>query len=192
MPFYGFAAVVSQPVSWLYRLRSTGKENLPREGGYVLAVNHLSNLDPWPIGLSLFPRRQARFMAKAELYWFPLNHLLNWVGAFPVERGTGDMGAFDRAVQLAKDGAVVAMFPQGTRQSKGIKKTRQPKAFTGAARIAIEAGVPIVPAAIGGTDRLTRLGPMRIAYGPPIAPEGRPRQLTDRVMVEIERLQETL
>jgi 1-acyl-sn-glycerol-3-phosphate acyltransferase len=190
-PFYVFSAVVSQPVSWAYRLRATGKETLP-EGGFVLAANHLSNLDPWPLGLTLFPRRQARFMAKAELYWFPLRHLLDWVGAFPVERGSGDLGAFDRAVELAKDGAVVAMFPEGTRQSKGLRKTRQPKAFTGAARIAIKAGVPIVPVAISGTDRLLRLGPMRVAYGKPLPPEGTPRRLTDRVMAEIEQLKKTL
>jgi 1-acyl-sn-glycerol-3-phosphate acyltransferase len=191
-PFYTFVAIISQPVRLLYRLRATGLENVPREGGFVLASNHLSNLDPWPLGLTLFPRRHPRFMAKSELYWFPLGKLLDWVGAFPVDRGARDTSALDTAVKLAQDGEVVGMFPHGTRLSKGLRKKREPKAHTGAARIAIAAGVPIVPVAIKGTDRLTRLGPMRVAYGKPMAAEGGARQLTDRVMAEIDRLQSTL
>ena len=56
----------------LYRERWQGLERLPAEGGYVLAANHLSNADPWPLGMALFPRRYLRFMAKSELFWFPL------------------------------------------------------------------------------------------------------------------------
>ena len=196
-PFYSFAAVLSWPVlRWLYRLRDQGTENLPTEGGYVLAANHTSNFDPWPLGLPLWPQNFLRFMAKSELYWWPLSRLIDAGGGFPVRRGERDVEAIDKAVDLVRAGHVVAMFPHGTRQRKGLVKKYQPKAHTGAARIALEAGVPLVPAAIAGTDRLTRLGPLRVRYGKPIPlddlkdqdPSVAAREATDRLMAEIERL----
>jgi 1-acyl-sn-glycerol-3-phosphate acyltransferase len=196
-PFYSFAAALSWPVlRWLYRLRAEGKENLPTEGGYVLAANHISNLDPWPLGLPLWPKNFLRFMAKSELYWWPLNHLINAGGGFPVRRGERDLEAINTAVDLVRDGYVVAMFPHGTRQRKGLVKRYEPKSHTGAARIALEAGAPLVPAAIAGTDRLSRLEPLRVRYGEPIPlddlkdedPSVAAREATDRLMAEIERL----
>ena len=152
----------------LFRLKSSGTEHLPREGGYVLSANHLSNLDPWPLGLPLFPRRQIRFMAKVELFRSPLWPILKFGGAFQVRRGEGDKQAIETAVRLAKEGEVVAIFPEGTRRRKGVAKKHQARPRTGAARVALEAGVPLIPAAIAGTDRITRLGPLRVAYGPPV------------------------
>jgi len=61
-------------------------ENLPRDGGYVLAAGHVSNLDPWALGLAIWPRRFLRFMGKSELFWFPLSLVLAGVGAFKVHR----------------------------------------------------------------------------------------------------------
>ncbi|TML94366.1 MAG: 1-acyl-sn-glycerol-3-phosphate acyltransferase [Actinobacteria bacterium] len=200
-PFYLFIGAVSWPVlRSLFRLRAEGKENLPREGGYVLAANHISNLDPWPLGLPLWPRRFLRFMAKSELYWWPLNHVINAGGGFPVRRGERDVEAINRAVDLARAGHVVAMFPHGTRQRKGLIKRHQPKAHTGAARIALEADVPLVPAAIAGTDRLSKLGPLRVRYGRPLElgdlrqedPSLAAREATDRLMAEIAQLEEGL
>ncbi len=196
-PFYSLAVAVSWPVlRGLYRLRAEGRENLPLEGGYVLAANHSSNLDPWPLGVPLWPNNFLRFMAKSELYWWPLNHLINAGGGFPVRRGERDLEAINTAVDLVRAGHVVAMFPHGTRQRKGLVKRYQPKAHTGAARIALEAGVPLVPAAIAGTDRLSRLEPLRVRYGTPIPlddlkdedPSLAAREATDRLMAEIERL----
>jgi 1-acyl-sn-glycerol-3-phosphate acyltransferase len=189
---YTFAGIVSQPVRLLFRLRASGVENIPAEGGFVLAANHTSNFDPWPLGLPLFPRRQLRFMAKSELYWFPLTPVLNGAGAFPVRRGQRDVEAIETAVELCREGEVVVMFPEGTRRRKGLRKKHQARPHTGAARIALEAGVPLVPAAVKGTDRLSRLGPLRVAFGEPLAPEGMPHALTERLMAEIERLLETL
>jgi len=200
-PFYLFIGGVSWPLlRGLFRLRAEGEENLPREGGYVLAANHISNFDPWPLGVPLWPRRFLRFMAKSELYWWPLNHLINAGGGFPVRRGERDLEAINRAVELARQGHVIAMFPHGTRQRKGLVKRHQPKAHTGAARIALEAGVPLVPAAIAGTDRLSRLGPLRVRYGRPLDladlrgedPSVAAREATDRLMAEIARLEEEL
>src|SRR5712691_3676087 len=200
-PFYSLVAALSWPVlRGLFGLRAEGRENLPTEGGYVLSANHVSNLDPWPLGLPLWPKRYLRFMAKSELYWFPLNHVIKAGGGFPVRRGERDIEAIETAVQLAREGHVVAMFPHGTRQRKGLVKRYQPKEHTGAARIALGAGVPLVPAAIAGTDRLSRLGPIRVRYGKPIPlddlrdkePSVAAREATDRLMAEIERLGEGL
>jgi 1-acyl-sn-glycerol-3-phosphate acyltransferase len=193
-PFYLFAGAVSWPVlRWLYRLRDEGVDNLPRESGFVLAANHTSNFDPWPLGMPIFPKRYLRFMAKSELFWWPLGPIIRSGGAFKVHRGEGDLEAMKTAVQLVRDGHIVVMFPQGTRQRKGIVKRHQPKSHTGAARIALEAGVPLVPAAIRGTDRLTRLGPLRVRYGKPLDLDGLdPRKATDLLMSEIERLGEGL
>jgi 1-acyl-sn-glycerol-3-phosphate acyltransferase len=194
---YSLIAALSWPVvRWLYRLRAEGAENLPAEGGYVLAANHISNLDPWPLGLPLWPRRFLRFMAKSELYWWPLGRVITAGGGFPVRRGERDLEAIDTAIGLARQGNVVAMFPHGTRQRKGLVKRYQAKAHTGAARIALEAGVPLVPAAIAGTDRLSKLGPLRVRYGTPIPlndlkdedPDIAAREATDRLMAEIDRL----
>jgi 1-acyl-sn-glycerol-3-phosphate acyltransferase len=200
-PSYLLIGALSWPfVRGLYRLRADGQENLPQEGGYVLAANHTSNFDPWPLGLPLWPKRFLRFMAKSELYWWPLRHLINGAGGFPVRRGERDVEAIATAVDLARSGNVVAMFPHGTRQRKGLVKRHQPRAHTGAARIALEAGVPLVPAAIAGTDRLSRLGPLRVRYGKPIPlddlaslePSEAAGVATDRLMAEIERLEDSL
>jgi 1-acyl-sn-glycerol-3-phosphate acyltransferase len=168
-PVYNLVGVLSWPVlRGLYRLDARGLENLPERGGYVLACNHVSSFDPWPLGVPLWPRRQLRFMAKSELYWWPLKLLLDGAGAFPVRRGQGDLAAIETAVQLARDGNIVAMFPEGTRRTKGLVKRFEARPRSGAARIALEAGVPLVPAAVSGTDRLLRLAKLRIAYGAPV------------------------
>src|SRR5437867_769276 len=190
---YFAVAAVSQPVvRFVFRLRCTGLDQLSEDGGFVLAANHTSNFDPWPLGLPLFPQRWLRFMAKSELYWWPLARLLDAVGAFPVERGKGDVEAIAKAVELVRSGEVVVMFPEGTRQRKGLRKRWEARPHTGAARIAQRAGAPLVPAAIKGTDRLARLGPLRVAYGPPVEVTGDSHETTDRLMTEIRRLHETL
>ena len=137
-------------------------------GGFVLAANHWSNFDPWPLAIPFFPRRFFRFMAKAELFWFPLSLVIKAGGGFRVRRGEQDEDAIATAVALARDGHAVVMFPEGTRREKGIRKKHEARWRTGAARIALEADVPLVPAGIAGTERLARLGPVRVAYGPPI------------------------
>jgi 1-acyl-sn-glycerol-3-phosphate acyltransferase len=166
---YNVVGVVSWPLLYgLFRLRTQGLENVPAEGGLVLACNHVSSFDPWPLGLPLWPRRFLRFMAKSELYWWPLGPILTAAGAFPVRRGQADAEAIETAVRLAREGHVIAMFPEGTRRTKGLVKRHEARPRSGAARIALEAGVPLVPAAVSGTARLTRLGPLRVAYGPPV------------------------
>jgi 1-acyl-sn-glycerol-3-phosphate acyltransferase len=199
---YHVAGVLSWPVMHgVFRLRVRGLENVPATGGYVLACNHLSNFDPWPLGMPLWPQRWLRFMAKSELFWWPATLVLDGAGAFKVHRGTGDREAMATAERLAREGNVVVMFPEGTRRRKGLVKKHQARAHSGAARIALEAGVPLVPAAVAGTDRLLRLGPISVAFGAPLdiadlrASDDMRRasqEATDRLMARIEELEATL
>jgi 1-acyl-sn-glycerol-3-phosphate acyltransferase len=193
-PFYNFVAFVSSPLlKGPFRLHAEGVENVPEEGGFVLAANHISNFDPWPLGLPLWPRRYLRFMAKSELFWWPLGPIIRSGGAFAVRRGERDVEAMNTAIELVREGHVVVMFPHGTRQRKGLVKKFQPKSHTGAARIAQGAQAPLVPAAIAGTDRLSRLGPLRVRYGKPLEIDDVDhREATDRLMKAIEELGEGL
>jgi 1-acyl-sn-glycerol-3-phosphate acyltransferase len=185
--------VVSWPVlRVMFRLRWSDRENVP-DGGCVLAANHWSNFDPWPLGIPLFPRRFLRFMAKKELFWPPLGWIIRAGGGFRVDRGAGDLEALQTAVELCRAGHAVVMFPEGTRRSKGMRKRHAPRWHSGAARIALEAGVPLVPAAIAGTDRLSRLGPVRVAYGPPIETSDLTAQgLVDASRIATERLRSAI
>jgi 1-acyl-sn-glycerol-3-phosphate acyltransferase len=198
---YNSCAVLSWPLlRGLYRLHETGVEHVPAEDGFVLAANHVSNFDPFPLAMPLWPKRQLCYMAKVELFRPPLAQFLRAGGAFPVRRGERDLEAFKTAVEICRRGDVVAMFPEGTRRSKGLRKRFQPRPRTGSARIAFEAGVPLVPAAIKGTDRLARLAQLRVAYGEPIpvddlvATPGAQayQEATNRLMQRIAELYESL
>ena len=199
-PLYLVAGSLSWPVvKGLYRLRTRGLEHIP-EGGFVLAANHTSNFDPWPLGIPFLPKRQLRFMAKAELFNPILAPILRAGGAFKVRRGEGDVDAMRTAAELARTGEIVVMFPEGTRRKKGLRKKHQARPHTGAARIALSAGVPLVPAAIVGTDRLSRLGPLRVTFGEPVDVsdlEGMETKraatiATERLMSRIDELKATL
>jgi 1-acyl-sn-glycerol-3-phosphate acyltransferase len=199
-PLYLVVGSLSWPVvRGLYRLRAQGLEHIPA-GGFVLAANHTSNFDPWPLGIPFLPRRQLRFMAKSELFNPILAPILRAGGAFKVRRGEGDVDAMRTAAELAREGEIVVMFPEGTRRKKGLRKKFEARPHTGAARIALAAGVPLVPAAISGTDRLSRLGPLRVAYGEPIDvsdlggmdTKGAATIATERLMSRIEELRASL
>ena len=196
--YHFIGAVTAGPIRRLFRFKSKGEEHIPRQG-FVLSANHMSNLDPWPLGIPLYPERQLRFMAKSEMYRAPLKWILEPAGAFPVRRGMGDEEAMERAIELARAGEVVAIFPEGTRRDKGRKK-RKARPRSGAARVALKAGVPLVPAAIGGTESLMKLGPLRVAYGPPVEMDDlrdmdirqASRIATERLMTAIHGLEKTL
>jgi 1-acyl-sn-glycerol-3-phosphate acyltransferase len=190
---YSLIAGLSWPAAKLvFRYRAHGRENLPASGGYVVAAGHVSNLDPWPLGLGLWPRRFLRFMAKSELFWFPLGPFIAACGAFKVHRGRADREAIATAVDLAKAGHVIAMFPEGTRRRKGLRKKHRAEAHSGAARIAIEAGVPLVPAGIKGTDGLRRLERWQVRYGPPVECSDSATETTKRLMAAISELEASL
>jgi 1-acyl-sn-glycerol-3-phosphate acyltransferase len=194
-PAYLLIGALSWPlVKTVFRLRARGLEHIPT-GGFVLAANHNSNFDPWPLGMTLFPRRYLRFMGKSELFWTPLKQFITACGAFPVRRGERDLEAIRTATELCREGHVVVMFPEGTRRKKGLRKKYEARAHTGAARIALEAGVPLLPVAIVGTDRLGKLAQLRVAYGAPVplddlaAAEDAAQVATDRLMEAIRELE---
>jgi len=154
----------------LFRPRVTGLEHIPAEGGAILAANHVSFLDPLLLPL-VVPRRRVMFLAKVKYIDKPLLHwFLRAVGVIPVA-ADDPAGAVAAGVRAVRDGRLVGIFPEGTRSPDG--RLRQGK--TGVARIAIQAGVPVIPAGITGTDlafprgaRLPRPRSVHISFGPPI------------------------
>lgn len=126
------------------RLKVEGVEHIPAKGGAVIACNHTTGPDY--LLLALASPRELHFMAKAEIFnWNPvLTFLLRAAGVFPVRRGQGDQSAVGNAALIARQGNLVAMFPEGTRSRTG----QLMRGKTGAARIALAAGVPIIPAAV--------------------------------------------
>lgn len=196
---YRLVATLSKPlVRILFRPDIQGLQNLPARGGFVLCSNQLSNLDGFALAYPLYPR-QIWWMAKSELFNWTSRALLRNVGCFPVRRGTGDLEAVGTAVELASQGFAVGIFPEGTRRSKGIRKTHEARPHTGAARVALAAGVPLVPAAVVGTERLTALRRWHVAFGSPIQQTdlqepGRlaARETTERLWAEITALEADL
>jgi 1-acyl-sn-glycerol-3-phosphate acyltransferase len=199
--FYRFVVLASKPLLYgVYRLEVEGLEHVPASGGFVLSANHSSSFDPWPLGIAIGDRHYLRHMAKSELYWRPLKWVVDAGGGFPVRRGERDTEAIEKAIVLARQGDAVVMFPEGTRRKKGLRKKFEARAHSGAARIALEAGVPLVPAAISGTDRLARLPKLRVRYGPPVElddlkgldPREAAQLATERLMETIHRLEAEL
>ncbi len=168
-----------------FRVRVSGAGQVP-DGGCILVANHDSVIDPW--FLSLATRRRIRFMAKAELWRFPL---IRWgmeaYGTFPVERGNGDTGAMARAGELLEEGELLGMFPRGTSKPNGNQVWHR-----GAARLALAHGAPLVPVRLLNTRQVVPRRPVEVRVGEPIAVErGRPtvaaaRELTARLRAAVE------
>jgi 1-acyl-sn-glycerol-3-phosphate acyltransferase len=143
---------------------SYGRERMPETGAAVLAVNHFSELDPAIVGLHSL--RTIYFMAKIELLSIPIvGEILRWTGAFAVRRGEGDRDSLRVARWALQNGHVVGVFTEGTRQRFGHPGSMH----AGAAMLAIQEGVPLVPAGLdtfGWTPRNRR--PSCIVWGEPI------------------------
>jgi perosamine synthetase len=167
-PYRVVAALARPAIRILFRPRVRGLNRVPARGGFVLCSNQLSNMDGFALAHPLYPR-QVQWMGKAELFRRPIASTLGRLGIFPVRRGEGDIQAVRTAAELARRGHPVGIFPEGTRREKGFRKTRSPRPHTGAARVALAAGVPLVPAAIVGTERLTLLRRWRVAFGAPLS-----------------------
>ena len=140
-------------VAWLcqrlYRVEVEGASNIPRAGGCVLAANHDSSIDP--ALLALTTDRPIRFIARAELWQPGLRNLLDALGAIPIRRGVGDSRAMRRARRLLEAGELVAIFPQGT-----VLRFKNRRFRSGAARIALTTGVPLIPVRLFGTASCRR------------------------------------
>ena len=180
--------VVGSVLKLFMVLHIDGLENLPQNGPCILAANHLSNLDVFPMQLAL--PRPLFFMAKAELF---SNYLLSWLirqlGAFPVHRGASDQWAIIHSHKILDKGLVLAMFPEGSRsRGKGLSVAK-----TGAARLAIEKNIPLIPVAIFGSQNLFKNIPHRVHVSvdicSPLYPDldDDPLSLTDQAMFALAR-----
>ena len=151
-PLYAVIRALASAVlrTW-FRLRVSGAEHIPEHGGVIVAPNHKNFLDPFFIGI--VAHRHVRFLAKVELFKGPLAWLFTRLGAFPIRRGESDTEALDTAAAILRAGGLVVVFPEGTRV-EGPGALGVPR--HGAGRLAIETGVPIIPAAITGTSHLWR------------------------------------
>jgi 1-acyl-sn-glycerol-3-phosphate acyltransferase len=186
----------------LFRPKVTGLEHIPREGGAIIAANHVSFLDPLLLPL-VVPHRRVMFLTKVKYIDKPvLRWFLTGAGVIPV--ATGDPRAVGEsvaaAVEVVRSGRLVGIFPEGTRSPDG----RLHRGKTGVARVAFESGAPVIPVGIIGTDlafprgaRLPRPRSVRILFGPPITlanPDGKVRSAslsraaTDQVMTAIRDL----
>ena len=176
-------------------LKIEGAENIPRQGGAVLACNHPGGMDSFVLGFAC--PRQVFYMAKRELFNIHpvVSFLLHRIGAFPINRGARDTVAIQYSVDLLKQGRVLGMFPEGTR-NRG-RPMRRGK--SGAVRIAIDAGVPVVPVAVQGIPHLHRnwYNPFKrtklsVQFGQPVTfPPGTMEEVqeyTTEIMLEIARM----
>jgi len=184
----------------LARVELVGLDNVPTDGPVILICNHAHLVDP-PLVASFSPR-VAHTMAKRELFETPLVGWIFWaVAAFPVRRFSGDLGALRVARNYLRDGGVVLMYPEGTRNhGRGLKP-----ALPGAAMVALLTGSPVIPVAIDGSQRIRwrtipflwligRRPRIRIEYGKPFKLEKGAASAqgamvaTDRVMREVAAL----
>jgi 1-acyl-sn-glycerol-3-phosphate acyltransferase len=172
--------------------RGYGLDRLPAEGGAVVAANHFSALDPSFLGS--FSRRTLYLMAKAELIAMPvIGEVLSWTGAFPVRRGEGDRDALRHSQTLVREGHVLGVFVEGTRQRAGELGPVNP----GAAMIAVQEGVPLVPCALDSFGwSLKNRRACCIVWGEPMSLDGIPRtgrgykQASQLIGEELKRLWE--
>jgi 1-acyl-sn-glycerol-3-phosphate acyltransferase len=189
--FWPFARHLVAPITlWLAPSYGYGLERVPAAGGGIVAINHLSAIDPPLVG-ALSPRT-IYYMTKAELLEVPVvGDALRWCGAFPVRRGEGDRDSLRRAREIAREGHFVGVFVEGTRQRFGYPGEVLP----GGMMIALQEGVPVVPCGVYsfGWTRRNRM-PCAVVWGDPLDLTGLPRsgrgyrQAADIVGKEILRL----
>lgn len=205
-PVYGTVIAAARAVWKLQGLRITvtGVENLPRTGGAVIAINHTSYFDFTFADLPAFRQglgRKVRFMAKQEVFDNAIaGPLMRGMRHIPVDRANG-AAAFEHACRLLEAGELVGVYPEGTiSRSFEIKELK-----SGAARMAIAAGVPIVPHIVWGANRIWTKGhprklwrpkvPITVAVGEPIEPTLPAADLTvllrSRMQHLLERVQDS-
>jgi 1-acyl-sn-glycerol-3-phosphate acyltransferase len=162
-------AVLTLPTLLIYRVKTIGRENVPRQGALVLAPNHFSQLDHFFVGVWL--KRKVRFMAKSQLFGPPvLTFIFKHGGVFPVRRGHRDEEAFKTAFELIDQDEMLLVYAEGGRSRSG--RLGEPK--PGIGRIALESGAPIVPVAIFGSAearawKRLRFPRITVQFGEPLS-----------------------
>jgi 1-acyl-sn-glycerol-3-phosphate acyltransferase len=166
---YWIVYFVTKVVSWLFfPFTAHQTRNIPRQGAFILASNHISNLDPVVLGICSV--RRINFMAKIELFKGALGYVLTRLGAFPVKRGESDFGAMREALKRLKNGRVILIFVEGTRRIGN----EPPKAQGGVGFLAMKSGVPVVPVYLHGTNQVLAPGTKFVKRGPVSATFGKP------------------
>lgn len=179
----------------LFRLEVKGAANIPADGPVIVASNHSSYIDA--IILGLLSPRQIRFMAKGELWRYPLlGRLVEALGAFPIRRGKSDRQAIHTAVSVLREGDVVGIFPEGTR----FHDEKLGPGQAGVVLLAVKGDAPVVPVGIRGTERvmppgakIPRLPKIVVEAGSPIdvvheRSEGDRRRALAEIMAKIAEL----
>ncbi|MFQ5680759.1 MAG: lysophospholipid acyltransferase family protein [Candidatus Omnitrophota bacterium] len=175
-------------------LKVEGCGNIPSRRGFIVACNHISNLDPIVVGVAC--PRAINFMAKQELFGNRIfGFILRRVRAFPVRRGQADVGAVKEAIRRLRAGEGLLLFPQGGRgRGWDIKQAKD-----GVGMFAAKLGVAVVPAVVRGTERalprgrvIPRPARINVCFGPPIMVEGSDNKdytgITRKVMSAIEEM----
>ena len=159
--FYYIARIAVYIVLMIfYKPRFEGLENVPKDKGFILVSNHISNFDPIFVAVKVKPR--CYFMAKEELFRNPfVSLIIRGLGAFPVSRGKGDTAAVEKAVGYVKEGKVVAIFPEGHRSPDG----KLQKLKSGAVVIAAETGGGMQPCVVRKGPKKGHRTPVVIRYG---------------------------
>ncbi len=157
---YTFAkSILGAAANFLFRVTIRGASNVPAEGPVIVAANHITWWDPVLVAYAL--KRPVHFMAKMELFRFPvLGYLFRKIHAFPVNRGKPDLGAVKAGLTVLREGHVLGIFPEGSRQKD---QERLGEMHAGAALFALKSGAPVVPAAIRGTFRIGK--PVVLVFG---------------------------
>lgn len=166
-----------------------GKENIPARGGFILASNHISNVDPNILGSSFF--RRLSYVAKESLFKNKfLSFMLHQVGAFPINRDTADLGAIKETLRRLKQGSPVLIFPEGTRTREASSREVQ----AGIGLIAVKSGVPVIPAFVEDSDKVMPPGSkffkrhlVKVYFGKPLYfTKGQPYQdIAQQIMAAI-------
>lgn len=158
-------------------IEASGRENIPKRGGFILASNHLSHLDPVVVA-AVCPRRLS-FMARDSLFKNPaFGWLISSAGAFPVKRSSADLSALKEALKCLKKNCALLLFPEGTRAVEPeIERPAQP----GIGFLAVKSGVPVIPAFVKGTDKALPCGSKVIKFHKVSIRFGKPVEI-DRLM----------
>ena len=177
---------LGMPFRALTRAHFYGVERIPPEGGIVIASNHFSWVDPTLVGGSC--SRRIQFVAKVEAHRIPgLGQLIRAHGTMAIRRGESDREAVRRMREAVREGGALGLFVEGTRQRSGVPGKVQP----GAAMVALQEDVPVVPVALHGTQHWQpwNLAPCSLVWGEPMRFDGLPRggRGYKEASVEIER-----
>ena len=180
----------------ILRTRVIGVENIPKDGAFILAANHVSNWDPPFLGT--FMEREVCYMGKEELFKNPIMAAIcRGLHVFPVKRGAADKTAIKTAVKILKDGKCFGIFPEGTRSKTG----KLGKAEPGISLIAAMTKAPIIPAAIINTEKIfskEKFFPhLAVVYGTPLKFTGSTKdkealaEFAQSIMKEIAKLKDS-